>query len=98
MQGIIKNKFTTFEGNKAEDVFLLIDVLSCPYVASNDTDVKQFRKEILDEIKFFDDRMPAAERERILDRISHEYSNMFFVWVGNDIGKELNTKLGHDVY
>ncbi|KGT09603.1 hypothetical protein NV63_06440 [Elizabethkingia anophelis] len=52
IQQIIIEKFNNFDQNNAEDIFLLIDVLTCPYVASTDVETTNFRRQILDKISF----------------------------------------------
>lgn len=98
LQDIILKKFTKFENNNAENIFLLIDILTCPYVANTDVEVKSFRKKILEQIKFFDGRTTTAENDAVIDNIENFYSNFFYSWKGSDIGIELNTKRGHSVY
>ncbi|NER16584.1 antiviral reverse transcriptase Drt3b [Spongiivirga citrea] len=94
----IRKKFTKFESRKTEDTLLLIDILTCPYVGSNDQEVKEFRKEVLELIKFFEPSISNTEKESIIDDISIFQNNWFAKWEGSDLGKELNTKRGHNVY
>jgi hypothetical protein len=98
IQNIIIEKFNTFEKNRAEDVFLLIDVLTCPYVGNSDVEVKDFRRQILDKIKFFDAGTSTADKDVIINTIASYTSDWFYSWKENDLGKELNTKRGHSVY
>lgn len=98
IQNIIIEKFNTFEKNRAEDVFLLIDVLTCPYVGNSDVEVKDFRRQILDKIKFFDAGISTADKDVIINTIASYTSDWFYSWKENDLGKELNTKRGHSVY
>jgi hypothetical protein len=98
LRQIIIEKFKNFEPNKAEDVLLLIDVLNCPYVAASDGQVTLFRRKLLEEIKFFDVGMSISEKNRIINEIANFTSDWFFSWKENDLGKELNTKRGHNVY
>lgn len=98
IQNIITKKFNIFEKNNAEDVFLLIDVLTCPYMGSSDIDVKKFRRQILDKIKFFDVGTSNVNKDIIIESIAHYTSDWFYSWKENDLGKELNTKRGHSVY
>lgn len=98
IQDIITEKFNNFEKNKAEDIFLLIDVLTCPYIASTDVEIKNFRRQILDKIKFFDAGASNADKDVEIEKISKYTSNWFYSWKENDLGKELNTKRGHSVY
>ncbi|WP_298485901.1 antiviral reverse transcriptase Drt3b [uncultured Maribacter sp.] len=94
----IKKKFTKFESRKTEDTLLLIDILTCPYVGSNDQEVIEFRKEVLESIKFFEPSLSDTEKESIIDDISLFQNNWFAKWEGADLGRELNTKRGHNVY
>jgi len=99
IQNIIVEKFNNFEKNKAEDIFLLIDVLTCPYIASTDSEAKEFRRQILNKISFFDTRTTTnAEKDIIIEKITGYTSDWFYSWKENDLGKELNTKRGHSVY
>ncbi len=98
LQDIILKKFTRFENSNTENIFLLIDILTCPYVASTDIDVRNFRKKVLEQIKFFDNGTSAAEKDNIINNIANFYTNWFYSWQGSDIGVELNTKRGHNVY
>jgi hypothetical protein len=98
LQNIIIEKFTNFEKNNAEDIFLLIDILTCPYVASTDVEVKDFRRKILDMIKFFDTGTNNTFKDAIIEKISQYVSYFCCKGKENDLGKELNTKRGHSVY
>jgi hypothetical protein len=98
IQNIIIEKFNNFEKNNAEDIFLLIDVLTCPYIGSTDVEVKNFRRQILDKIKFFDTGTSTADKDIIIETIASYTSDWFYSWKENDLGKELNTKRGHSVY
>lgn len=98
LQSIIKNKFDNFDRNKAEDIFLLIDVLTCPYIADNDIEVKEFRVAVLKKVHFFALATPTKEYEILADDIISYCGNMFYMWSNNNIGRELNTKRGHEVY
>lgn len=98
LQDIINKKFDNFASEEAESVFLLIDVLTCPYIASSDEEVKKFRRKILNKIKFFDDNTSGIDEDNLIDNISDFTSDWFFSWKENDLGKELNTKRGHSVY
>lgn len=73
----IKKKFTKFESRKTEDTLLLIDILTCPYVGSNDQEVIEFRKEVLESIKFFEPSLSDTEKESIIDDISLFQNNWF---------------------
>lgn len=94
----IRNKFATFQSRKAEDTLLLIDVLTCPYVGSTEQEILDFRKEILQKIKFFEPSLSEVDKESIINDISLFQENWFAKWEGADLGKELNTKRGHNVY
>lgn len=98
LQTIISRKFTNFERFNAEDIFLLIDILTCPYIAINDIELKKFRKKILEDIKFFDNGLSDSNKNEIIDGIEKYHSNWFYKWKDNDLGLELNTKRGHNVY
>ena len=98
LQKIITKKFNTFAPNDAESVFLLIDILTCPYVGSSDDEVEKFRKEILEKIHFFGKNTPETDKDNTLKELSEYSSNWFYSWKDNDLGKELNTKRGHSVY
>lgn len=97
---IILNKFENFENNKAEDVFLLIDLLTCPYIASTDAEVKDFRRKVLTKIKFFNavGVTTNVDKDLVIDSLTGFYSNWFYKWEGTNYGIELNTKRGHSVY
>ena len=71
IQNIIIEKFNNFEKNNAEDIFLLIDVLTCPYIGSTDAEVKDFRRKILDKIKFFDSGTITADKDIIIETIAN---------------------------
>lgn len=98
LQQIILKKSSTFEGKKAEDIFLLIDVLTCPYVANTDEKVIEFRLKVLNSIKFFESKIPNVQRNKLINDIGNFQSNWFCKWKGQDLGVELNTKRGHEVY
>lgn len=98
LQEIIIKKFDNFVPNNAESIFLLIDVLACPYIAISDDEVKKLRKKILDKIHFFPKNTPKTEKDKDLKKLSEYSSNWFYSWKNNDLGKELNTKRGHSVY
>ena len=63
LRKIINKKFNTFAPNDAESVFLLIDILTCPYVGSSDDEVEKFRKKILEKIHFFDKNTPETDKD-----------------------------------
>ncbi len=98
IQKIIIEKFNNFEKNNAEDIFLLIDVLTCPYVGTTDAEIRDFRRQVLDKIKFFDAGTSIADKNDIIEKIASYASDWFYSWKENDLGKELNTKRGHSVY
>lgn len=98
IQQIIIEKFNNFDKNNAEDIFLLIDVLTCPYVASTDAEITDFRRQILDKIKFFDSGTSTTDKNAEIEQISQYTTAWFYSWKDNDLGKELNTKRGHSVY
>ncbi|RDY62044.1 reverse transcriptase [Flagellimonas nanhaiensis] len=94
----IKKKFNSFESRKAEDTLLLIDVLTCPFIGSSDRDTIEFRKEVLESIKFFESTLSEPEKELIVNELSSFQANWYAKWEGSDLGRELNTKRGHNVY
>ena len=98
LREIITKKFDNFVPNDAESVFLLMDILTCPYIESSDDEVEKFRKEILEKIHFFDENTLETEKYKGLKELSKYSSNWFYSWKNNDLGKELNTKRGHSVY
>ena len=98
LQDIILKKFDNFTSNNAENIFLLIDILTCPYIASSDDEVRDFRLKILIKIKFWDKHTPKIDKENDLNEHSEYTSDRFYSWKNNDLGKELNTKRGHSVY
>lgn len=98
IQDIILKKFDNFAPNNAENIFLLIDILTCPYIASSDEEVKKFRQKILNKIQFWNTHTPKMDKENALNELSEYTSNWFYSWKNNDFGKELNTKRGHSVY
>ena len=98
LRKIIIKKFDTFAPNDAESVFLLIDVLTCPYVGSSDNEVIEFRRKILNNIQFWNKNTPKTDKDKELKELSKYSSNWFYSWKNNDLGKELNTKRGHSVY
>lgn len=98
LRKIITKKFDNFVPNDTESVFLLIDILTCPYVGSSDDEVEKFRKEILEKIHFFGKNTPETDKDNTLKELSEYSSNWFYSWKNNDLGKELNTKRGHSVY
>ena len=98
LRKIITKKFDNFVPNDTESVFLLIDILTCPYVGSSDDEVEKFRKEILEKIHFFGKNTPETDKDNTLKELSEYSSNWFYSWKNNDLGKELNAKRGHSVY
>ncbi|MEH6658040.1 antiviral reverse transcriptase Drt3b [Leeuwenhoekiella marinoflava] len=98
IQNIIFEKFNNFERNRAEDIFLLIDVLTCPYIGGTNAEIIDFRRQVLEKIKFFDARTSTTDKNVIIEKIASYASDWFFSWKENDLGKELNTKRGHSVY
>lgn len=98
IRNIIDRKLDNFEQNKAEDVLLVVDLLSCPYVAETDEEVKKFRLKILNKIKFFNSSESKRSKEDFLENMGNFQNSWFTKWVNKDFGKELNTKRGHIVY
>ena len=98
MREIIIKKFDNFVPNDAESVFLLMDVLACPYIANSDCKVMRFRIKILNNIQFWNKNTTKTDKYNTLKELSKYSSNLFYSWKNNDLGKELNTKRGHSVY
>lgn len=98
LRKIITKKFDNFVPNDAESVFLLIDVLTCPYIESSDDKLIEFRRKILNKIQFWNRNTPKTDKYKDLKELSEYSSNWFYSWKNNDLGKELNTKRGHSVY
>jgi hypothetical protein len=98
LRNIIENKLVNFEQKKTEEVLLVVDLLSCPYIDDTDEKVNIFRLKILNKIKFFNSDENALEQQHILDNIVQFRGSWFTKWVDKDFGKELNTKRGHMVY
>lgn len=98
IQRIIRKKMSSFESQKAEDIFLLIDILVCPYIGNSNEEAETFRLKILDKIGFFDDGTTVIDKKRIMQEVKSFYNNGFYNWKVKDFGVELNTKRGHNVY
>jgi hypothetical protein len=98
LKEIVINNFKTYESNNTENTLLLIDILTCPYLGKTDDDVVNFRRKILNQIKFFDDGISIVEKNKILSDIYDYNPYGFFKWIDNNLGIELNTKRGHSVY
>ena len=98
LRKIITKKFDNFVPNDTESVFLLIDVLTCPYIESSDDKLIEFRIKILNKIEFWNKNTPNTDKYKDLKELSEYSSNWFYSWKNNDLGKELNTKRGHSVY
>ncbi|HSD08177.1 antiviral reverse transcriptase Drt3b [Flavobacterium sp.] len=98
LRNIVEKKLDNFEQKKTEDVLLVIDLLSCPYVDETDEKVKIFRLKILNKIKFFNSNETPVEQEQVLNNIIQFRDSWFTKWIDKDFGKELNTKRGHMVY
>ncbi len=98
LREIIIKKFDNFVPNDAESVFLLMDVLACPYIANSDCKVMRFRIKILNNIQFWNKNTTKTDKYNTLKELSKYSSNLFYSWKNNDLGKELNTKRGHSVY
>lgn len=98
LKEIIVNYFTEYENNSTENTLLLIDVLTCPYLGKDDSEVIEFRRKVLEEINFFDQGESKIVKNQIVKDIYDYSPNWFFKWVDSDLGIELNTKRGHVVY
>lgn len=95
---IARNKISNYNASKAEDVYLLVDLLVCPYVADKEEDLEDFRLKILNKIGFFDDGIDKIKKKEILKLINKQLRNVFCDWRNKNYGIELNTKRGHSVY
>ena len=95
---ITRNKISNYNASKAEDVYLLVDLLVCPYVADKEEDLEDFRLKILNKIGFFDDGIDKIKKKEILKLINKQLVNVFCDWRNKNYGIELNTKRGHSVY
>lgn len=95
---IVRNKIVNYETSKAEDVYLLIDLLVCPYIADSEKKLEAFRLTILNKIGFFDDNATPYDKKEILRLMNKHLTNVFCNWYNKDYGIELNTKRGHNVY
>lgn len=85
LKGHIKSKFE--KKNKlrmAEQTFLLLDLLSCPYIGDG------FKKDLL---KCYD-IIDASDQNKILKRKEHWFTK----WTDFDYGKELEAKKSQEVY
>lgn len=95
---IARNKIANYETLKAEDVYLLIDLLVCPYIADSEEKLERFRLKILNKIGFFEDNVTPFDKKEILRLMDKHLTNVFCNWYNKDYGIELNTKRGHNVY
>ena len=95
---IARNKIANYETSKAEDVYLLIDLLVCPYIADSEKNLERFRLTILNKIGFFEDNSTPFDKKEILKLMNKHLTNVFCNWYNKDYGIELNTKRGHNVY
>ncbi|WP_052343191.1 antiviral reverse transcriptase Drt3b [Saccharicrinis fermentans] len=95
---ITRQKISNYESSKAEDVYLLVDLLVCPYVADKEEDLEDFRLKILNKIGFFEDGVEKPKKKEILKLINKQLVNVYCDWNNKNYGVELNTKRGHSVY
>ena len=95
---IARNKISNYDASRAEDVYLLVDLLVCPYVADKEEDLEDFRLKILNKIGFFDGGIDKVKKREILRLINKQLINVFCSWRNKNYGIELNTKRGHSVY
>lgn len=95
---IARQKLSNYESSKAEDVYLLVDLLVCPYVADKEEDLEDFRLKILNKIGFFEDGVEKTKKKEILKLINKQLVNVYCDWNNKNYGVELNTKRGHSVY
>ena len=98
LRRIITYKFIRYENKDAELSLLIVDLLNCPYLANSDDDVIQFQQKVLDLIKFFDDGTSTIQKRDVITKLKKNYSLSYFRWINQDLGIELNTKRGHNVY
>lgn len=95
---IARNKISKYDASKAEDIYLLVDLLVCPYVADKEEDLEDFRLKILNKIGFFEGGIDKVKKREILKLINKQLQNVFCDWRNKNYGVELNTKRGHSVY
>lgn len=95
---IARNKISNYDASKAEDIYLLVDLLVCPYVADKEEDLEDFRLKLLNKIGFFEGGIDKVKKREILKLINKQLQNVFCDWRNKNYGIELNTKRGHSVY
>mgnify|MGYP000165007091 CR=1 FL=1 len=98
LRGKIEKRFEEFERSSAQDVLLFIDILNCPYLANSDDEVLDFRVKVLGLIKFFDNGVSKLNQKAMLRSLKSNGVATFSAWEDSDLGRELNTKRGHEVY
>lgn len=94
----IELKVKNFDGNSAEQNILVMDIISCPFLEENEAKSAQFKIHILEKIGFLDSSISQANKLIILDELESFQESWFVKWKQPDLGKELNTKRGHEVY
>ncbi|MFA7115833.1 MAG: antiviral reverse transcriptase Drt3b [Bacteroidales bacterium] len=94
INNIVRKKMANYEENKAEDVYLLMDMLVCPYIEETQEKLTEFRTTLLHISGYFDEHY----NEELLLSINSRFSNVFCNWNEKNYGIELNTKRGHSVY
>ena len=95
---IIRKKISNYDSSKAEDVLLLADILTCPYLEDKKEDLDNFRLKILNKICFFEEGIDHVKQKEILKELNKQLINVFCDWRNKNYGIELNTKRGHSVY
>lgn len=94
----ILQKLTTFESNNAEQTILLIDILNCPYLGATIAEKLDFKKRVLNKVNFFPRNVSVKDKESFIFGFKKYMPKLFYSWTDNDLGIELNTKRGHNVY
>ncbi|MEP0367561.1 MAG: antiviral reverse transcriptase Drt3b [Cyclobacteriaceae bacterium] len=98
LQSRISDIFENYDSNNSEHTLLLIDVLLCPYFGYNESDGQNFKLKIINLTDFYDRNTSREHKIQALSSLESEYKDFFIKWNKPDIGKELNTKRGHEVY
>lgn len=96
---IIKERFKLFDHRKAEDTFFLLDILVCPYIRIDEEKELEYKLSILNASGYL--RNSTLSRQDKIDFIKEIKVNIpsfFYQWKSNNLGLELNTKRGHQVY
>ncbi|MEP5234437.1 MAG: hypothetical protein ABJQ86_06470, partial [Cyclobacteriaceae bacterium] len=64
----------------------------------NESDGQNFKLKIINLTDFYDRNTSREHKIQALSSLESEYKDFFIKWNKPDIGKELNTKRGHEVY